>query len=325
MRSLKNILSFVAFSVIATVAVTYIASFGLSSGPPDDRIKLSMAVPDVKGLVAGSSVLLRGVRVGEVTAVSASVQEANIDFYLEGDERIPVDSDVRLDNLSALGEAYVGFVPRSDQGPVLEDGQRIAAEEIKVPPSISQLATSVVRVLNQMEPEQLKRIVNEADIGIPDPRQVLPNLARASLLSRNMMAGMDGQGQAVLRDFQTLLENAGWVGPKLADTAEPLRGAGKNVADMFNGMMNFVVWDNPKNIKLFGQFLGRVQRLLDERGPDIKVISEALMPQFEGIGGALMNIDSAQMLSNALAGIPENGAITLRVAIPEGPPPPPAP
>ncbi|OMC34273.1 mammalian cell entry protein, partial [Mycolicibacterium fortuitum] len=317
MRSAKIVLSFAAFAVIITVAVTYIASFGLSSGPPDHRINLSMTVPDVKGLVVGSSVLLRGVPVGEVTAVSASVQDATIEFYLDGHERIPVDSDVRLDNLSALGETYLGFVPRTDQGPVLTDGQRIAAEQIIVPPSISQLATSVVRVLNQMEPEQLKRIVNEADIGLPDPGQVLPNLARASLLSRNMMAGMDGQGQAVLRDFQTLLENAGWVGPKLADSAQPLHEAGKNVSVMFTGMMNTTVWDNPNNMKLFGRFLDRIQRLLDERGPDIKVISEALMPQFEGIGGALMNIDSAQMLSNALAGIPENGAITLRVAIPQ--------
>lgn len=325
MRSLKTALSFGAFAVIVTVAVVYIASSGLRSGPPDDRINLSMTVPDVKGLVVGSSVLLRGVRIGEVTAVSASVPNATIDFYLDGNQRIPVHSNVRLDNLSALGEAYIGFVPDSDRGPMLLDGQRIAAERIVVPPSISQLATSVVRVLKQMDPGQLKAIVDEADIGLPNPQQVLPNLARASLLGRNMMAGMDGQGQAVLRDFQTLLENAGWVGPKLADSAEPLRGAGKNIADDFNSFMNFTVWDNPKNVKLFGQFLGRFQRFLDERGPDIKVISEALMPQFEGIGGALMNIDSAQILSNALAGIPENGAITLRVAIPEGSPPPPVP
>jgi len=47
------------------------------------------------------------------------------------------------------------------------------------------------------------------------------------------------------------------------------------------------------------------------------VISQALLPQFQGIGGALMNFDSAQILSNALSDIPEEGAITLHVTIPD--------
>jgi virulence factor Mce-like protein len=316
-RTAKNVLSFAAFAALIAIAVAYIASFGLRMDPPNRHLNLSMAVPDVKGLVVGSSVLLRGVRIGEVTGVSSSVKDATIDFYVGADQRIPVDSDVRLDNLSALGEAYVGFLPRTDQGPVLTDGQRIAAANTTVPPSISQLATSVVRVLNQMDPEQLKRIVNEADAGLPNPGQVLPNLARASLLARNMVAGMDGKGQEVLDNFQTLLQNADWVGPKLADLSGPLREAGANASFMFNGMMNLTVWDNPKNIKLFGDFLGRIQRFLDDRGPDIKVITQAMLPQFDGISGALMNVDTAQILSNALSGIPEEGAITLRVTIPD--------
>lgn len=41
------------------------------------------------------------------------------------------------------------------------------------------------------------------------------------------------------------------------------------------------------------------------------------MPQVSGIAGALMNLDTAAILSNALAGTPESGAITLHVAIPD--------
>ncbi|NGX10025.1 MlaD family protein [Mycobacteroides franklinii] len=317
MRTAKNVLSFGAFAAIIVVAAVYIGSFGLHAGPPERRINLSMAVPDVKGLVVGSSVLLRGVPIGKVTGVSASLSDANIRFYVDADQRVPVDSDVRLDNLSALGETYIGFLPRTDQGPMLTDGQHIAAESVIVPPSISQLATTVVRVLNQMDPGQLKRILNEADAGLPNPGQVLPNLSRASLLSRNMVAGMHGKGREVLDNFQVLLQNAGWVGPKLAATDQPLRDAGPNISHIFMGMMNTIAWDNPKNIKLFGNFLVRIQNFLDTRGPDIKVITQALLPQFQGIGGALMNFDTAQILSNALSGIPEEGAITLHVRIPD--------
>jgi phospholipid/cholesterol/gamma-HCH transport system substrate-binding protein len=317
MRAAKNIASFAAFAMIVICAAVYIGSFGIRMGSPAHRINLSMAVPDVKGLVVGSSVLLRGVAIGKVTGVSSSVSDATIDFYIDGDQRIPVNSDVRLDNLSALGEAYVGFIPRTNQGPVLTDGQRIAAQSITVPPSISQLATSVVRVLNQLDPGQLERIVDEADVALPAPGEVLPNLSRASLLARNMVVGMHGKGQEVLDNLQTLLRNAGWVGPTLAELGPSVRATGDSASRVFTGMMNTVAWDNPKNIVLFQQFLARIQSFLDTRAPDLKVIAQALLPQFQGIGGALMNFDSAQILSNALSDIPKEGAVTLHVTIPD--------
>ncbi|GAA2397365.1 MlaD family protein [Mycolicibacterium llatzerense] len=317
MRRIKNIASFAAFAAIIAVAAVYIGSFGLRMGPPEHRINLTMAVPDIKGLVVGSSVLLRGAAIGKVTGISTNETEATIKFYVNGDQRIPVDSDVRLDNLSALGEAYIGFLPNADGGPTLAEGQHIDARTVTVPPSISQLATTVVRILNQMDPDQLKRVVNEADAGLPDPGQVLPNLQRASLLTRNMVGGMNGKGQDVLRNFQTLLENAGWVGPKLAAIGPPVESSGVNIGRVYRGMMNTVGWNNPQNMVLFQKFLARIQNLLDTRGGDIKVITQALLPQFQGIGGALMNFDTAQILSNALSDIPEEGAITLHVTIPD--------
>ena len=317
MRVAKNILSFAMFAMIIAVALTYIGSFGIRLGLPKNRINLTMDIPDSEGVVVGSSVLLRGVAIGKVTGVSTSVSNATIDFYLDPGQRVPVDSDVRLDNFSALGEAYVGFRPRSDDGPVLTDGQRIAAQAVTVPPSISQLAATVVRILNQMDPVQLKRILNEADASLPDPGRVLPNLSRASLLTRNMMMSMDGKGQELLGNLQNLLRNADWVGPTLAEIGPPLRAVGDGISGAFTAMMNVVAWNNPHNVQLFQKFLARLQNFLDTRAPDLKVIGNALLPQFQGIGGALMNFDTAQILSNALSGIPEDGAITLRVSMPD--------
>lgn len=317
MRTVRNIASFVAFGVIIGIAAVYIGSFGLRMGLPENRINLSMEVPDIKGLAVGSSVLVRGVAVGEVTGISSSVDRANIEFYIAGDQPVPVESDVRLENLSALGETYIGFFPRTAEGPMLSDGQHLEAERITVPASISELATSVVAVLNQMDPDELKRIVDEADAGLPDSQVVLPNLERASRLTRNMVAGLDGKGQEVLVNFQSLLENAGWVGPALAEATPYVHPVGIGIQGTFQGMMNIVAWQNPRNIELFQKYLDRIQDFLDTRAPDLQVIGNSLLPQFQGIGGALMNFDTAQILSNALKGIPEEGAITLRVTIPD--------
>lgn len=321
MRAVKNLLSFGAFGLIIVLSLVYISSFGLQATPPDNRASYSMDVPDIKGLVVGSSVLLRGVRVGEVTDIRSRLDDATINFYVKGDHKIPVDTDVRLENLSALGEAFVGLAPRTVDGPVLQDGQHIVAEAVTVPPSISELATSVVRVLNQSDPEQLKRIVAEADTGLPDPQQVLPNLARTSELLRSTVEGMQGQGRQTLANFQTLLRNADWVGPVLADLGPMVGDTGRNAGNIFASFLTTVAWNNPSNMEEFGNFLARIQKFLDDRAPDVKVLTEALLPHFTGIGGSLMNFDSGRILDNMLKNIPADGAIELHVTIPEAPKP----
>ena len=314
---LRNILSFGAFGAIIALSVGYIASFEIYLGPPEKVITLSMDVPDVKGLVAGSRVLLRGVPVGRVTYVDASLNAAKIDFYIDGDQRIPLDTVIRLDNLSALGETYIGLIPRVTEGPMLQDGQHIATEAVTIPPSIAQTATSVVRVLNQLDPGQLERTLREVDAAMPDPQLVLPNLARASLLLRNMAMGLNGSGATTLENFQTLLRNADWVGPNLADMARPVAASGDGLSGTYRAMMNTIGWNNPENIALFGTFVGRIQNFLDSRGPDVKVLAQALTPQFTGIAGALLNFDTGRLLTSALAGVPADGAITLRVTVPD--------
>lgn len=316
---MRDGLSFAAFGLLIAFAIGYIGNLGVSVGPPSERTNLSMQVPDINGLVVGSNVLLRGVAVGQVSAITASIDGATVDFYVDDRFRIPVDSDVRLDNLSALGETYIGLLPNDDDGPFLQDGQRIAAEAITQPPSISELATSVVRVLNQLDPASLERIVNEADIALPDPNSVLPNLAHASTVLRNRAVNMDGRGEALLANFQTLLRNADWVGPALADIGKSLPRSAESFQDIFvNIKAGLIANGSPEAMVNFRLYLTRIQQLLDDRGPDLKVLFEALLPHFQGIAGALMNFDTGQILTNILETVPQDGEITLHVTVPGG-------
>ncbi len=173
----KDVISYLVFAIIIAVVLFYFGSLGgLRVQPPSNRTNLSMDVPDVNGLVVDSNVLLRGVPVGKVTKTKTSLNSASITFYVESPYQIPVDTEVQLQNLSALGESYIELVPRSDGGQMLKDNQHISTESVIQPPSISELATSVVRVLHQMNPEALARIIAESDAALPDPVTVLPQL-----------------------------------------------------------------------------------------------------------------------------------------------------
>ena len=313
---LRDVVTFLAFGAMIAIAVGYIASLGVRISPPAQRANVSMTVADINSLVVGSNVLLRGVPVGKVTTIEAAVDGATVGFYIDGHYHVPVDSDVRLENLSALGETYIGLVPKTQDGPMLRDGQRIATQRVIAPASISELTTSTVRVLNQLDPDALKRIINETDTALPDPTTTLPNLSRASKLLRNVAADMHGRGRELLDNFQTLLQNAGWLGPLLADLTPSLPPIGMHTDNIVAGPQVFISQGTPQLIWNLNKYLDRIQKFLDDNGGDFKVLGEAFLPQLKGIAGALMNFDTGQILAHVLESVPADGAITLHVTIP---------
>jgi phospholipid/cholesterol/gamma-HCH transport system substrate-binding protein len=309
----RDVISFAAFAAIIVFVLGYFATLGIRVKPPSDRTNLSMEVTDINGLEVGSNVLLRGVPIGKVTKTGTTIQAATIDFYIEGRYRIPLDSQVRLENLSALGESYISLTPHSAGGPMLQDGQRIAAKAITAPPSISELTTSVVRVLNQLNPPALKRIVAEANAALPDPVAVLPNISRASTLLRNTIADFHGSGRAVLDNVQTLLKHAEYVAPVLTGLTPRVTELGVWVQDIDKEAVNFVYGDGVSNVANLNKLVRRIQLFLDDRGPDLKVLGEAFQPKLNAIAAALSNFDTGQILDHVLEAVPPDGIMTLRV------------
>jgi len=310
---LRDVVSFLAFAAIMVFVLGYFGSLGLRVAPPSHRTNLSMDVPDVNGLVVDSNVLLRGAPVGKVSGMRTSLQASTIDFYVDGQYRIPDDTEVRLENLSALGESYIEFVPRSDAGQTFQDGQRISTKSVTQQPSVSELTTSVVRVLNQLDPDAVKRIIGEADAALPDPNAVLPNLSNASIQLNNMVNGMNGQGHQLLTNFQTLLRNAEWVNPALTSMAPQIQRLGVGLQDLFKLFSVFYEHDNPNSIMNLNNLVARIQGLVDDRGGDLKVLGEAFQPKLNAIAAVLMNFDSGQILDHFLQQVPADGTITLRV------------
>lgn len=309
----RDMLSFAAFGVLIAVAVSYISALGIRVGLPSDRTDLSIQVADISGLEVGSKVLLRGVQVGRISGITSAVDAATIDFYIGDRFEIPVDTAVTLENLSALGESYLNMVPRTEGGPMLRTGHRIAPESVIQPASVSELATSVVRVLNQLDPPALDRIIGEADAALPPPSSVLPNLSRTSKLLRNTAADMHGRGRDLLDNFQTLLANADWVGPLVGDLSGQLYGYNPHLRDLFATFPPLIETGHPEPMYKFDAFLGRIQGLLDTSGVDFKVIGDRFKPHIVAVAGSMLNFDTAQIFANMLATVPEDGAVKLHV------------
>lgn len=323
---LKATAVFGVFAVMIAAFVVYVAHLGVRVAPPADRTNLAMDVADVNSLVVGSNVLLRGVAVGKVDRIETSISHATIHFFIDNKFKVPQNSIVRLENLSALGESYLELEPKASGGPAFQNGQRVPAESIVAPRSISDLGASVVRTLNQLDPGRLHNVVNQADAALPDPYTVLPNLERAGKVLNNTTAGLNGRGRQALDNLQSLLENAGFVGQMLSEPAPALKiMGGKLIPGAWEvGADNALHSNMPQSVYVFGKFMQRIQQFLDDRGADLRVLTEPLTPNVQAIASALGNIDSSQILTNLLAAVPPDGAIELHVALPQArqsPPP----
>jgi hypothetical protein len=89
-----------------------------------------------------------------------------------------------------------------------------------------------------------------------------------------------------------------------------VREIGKGIQDFFKHIPTAFV---PGNISNLNKLVARIQKLLDDRGGDLKVLGEAFQPKLNAIAASLMNFDTGQLLDDLLQAVPADGTITLRV------------
>jgi phospholipid/cholesterol/gamma-HCH transport system substrate-binding protein len=120
----------------------------------------------------------------------------------------------------------------------------------------------------------------------------------------------------LLDNFQVLLQNAGFVGPALAGIAPGIRDLAPPLRVVWSDAITVGCLLMPEGVLDFSGLLTRIQKLLDDRGPDLRILGEATSANVKSIASALRNFDSSQILANLLATVPESGAIDLHVAVP---------
>ncbi|WP_436699380.1 MCE family protein [Nocardioides sp. BYT-33-1] len=108
--------------VVATVVVVGLVLLGVRAlaGEPTYHVRLRHAA----GLEPGDDVRMAGLRIGEVTAVTADRDQVDVRFSLTGapDELgVTEDSSVQVKLLSILGQRFLSLAP-GQEGPLRADG-----------------------------------------------------------------------------------------------------------------------------------------------------------------------------------------------------------
>ncbi|MEU8897587.1 MlaD family protein [Nocardia sp. NPDC048505] len=315
---LRATTSLVAIAAVLVLGVAYMAIGVLHLDPRRAFLTAELRLPNSGGLARNSPVLLSGVQVGRTESVDKRPDGVLVRLRIDDRYRIPLSSDVRIEQLSALGEPYIAFAPRSGTGPFLADGQRIAAERVRTPTTITTLSARVVDLLRQLRPETIARLVTTFNHALSGTDTAMQTLQRSTDLLAAALLSRTASMRQLFGDVQALGGDLDWFGPALTD-AGPKFGA-------FGVTLNRIVESGAalsESRPVPGYFTGdglvpflqHLTALLEKIGPEIAPLGPMLEPIVRDAVRRTPALDISALIEQALRGTSEDGTLRLRVGV----------
>ena len=254
----KLILSLLGVLAIFVVCLAYlfasVLDAPLTHRPPTVVVDLEAT----GGLYTGSAVTYRGVTVGKVTDISLTSDGVEAEVKLTSDLKIPTDTLAVVRSLSPVGEQYLDFQPNTDQGPFLENGAHIPAAATDIPRTLASSVININRLLNQIDPDNLHRVLVALAAGLNGTGDDLGRLV--------------DQGDAILADLQTY-----WP-----QTQSLLRN-GHTVLD--------ITTDNADTIQSMATSAKQFGEFLEQYDPELRKQIEAAPGQIKTLGELLDDVE----------------------------------
>lgn len=310
--------SVLAMVVLAALSLTYMITLGLPVSAVKQTKSATMTVPDTNGILTGSRVLLRGVAIGFVTDIEPTASGIAVDWNYDDRYRIPSDSNVRVDNLSALGEAYVSILPETADGPYLDDSAAIDTDRITVPTPFTELSARLTELLKQVDPEQVQRISDTLDAGLPDGVHVIDDLNRAGSLLAQQFTEQSDNMITLMQAIQPLIMRTDGVPEALAATSPQMEGFGVGFQDLLQSIPDAMATGGPL---LEGTrdgaspFFRELQKFLDATAVDLEVIGVNLLPAAQSASASMRTVDLGRLLGNILSEDNPEGALTVHIPV----------
>ena len=213
-------LGLLAAIVIAGLYYTWfdVLQYRMGTQPYD----LTVAMPRAGGLYPGGFVTYRGVDIGRISALDLTAGGVQARLAINPGVRIPGDSAVSIHDLSALGEEYLDFVPRSDRPPYLSSHSRISVASGAEPVQVSQLLSDASRFSNSIDTYQVSTLLTTATQALSRSGPALQQVLTAS---RGIFADLQQVQPQTVADIvggQTLLRTGQATNPDIRSYAGQL-------------------------------------------------------------------------------------------------------
>jgi phospholipid/cholesterol/gamma-HCH transport system substrate-binding protein len=167
----------VIFVVASLLAISYMAVryVGVLRMLGQSGYDVQVELADSGGIFTNAEVDYRGVPVGRVGSMKLTATGIQVTLKIDSSRDIPSDVEAVVANRSVIGEQYVDLQPKTNSGPYLKDGSRIAQSATRLPPPLSTLLLSSNQFLQSIPIHSLQTTVNELYLA---NQNLGPNLQR---------------------------------------------------------------------------------------------------------------------------------------------------
>ncbi|MFF0545030.1 MlaD family protein [Nocardia thailandica] len=316
--NLRAAVSLSAILAVLVAGVTYMCVGVLDMDPRRHYTTIDLHLRASGGLAPQAPVLLNGVPVGHVAEVRTRPGGVLVRLAVDDRHRIPAAGTVRIEQLSALGEPYIGFEPDTEGGPYLGDGQVVPAEAVHEPTTVTELSTRLVSLLDGVRPEVVAGLVETFDRALAGTGATVQTLQRSTtLLAATLLSRTDVLRQ-LFADMQYLGADIDWMGPSLAAAGTLFGEFGITLSDIVQSG-SALVESRPTEQYFTGAgvlpFLTEVDALLAKIGPDVALLGPALQPVVTDAVTRAPGIDLGALLDQAVHGFGEDGSVRLRISV----------
>jgi phospholipid/cholesterol/gamma-HCH transport system substrate-binding protein len=156
------------FLVLTLLGTTYVGAkyARLDRALFDTQYEVTAHFVESGGIFAGAEVSYRGVKIGQVRALTLTDDGVDVVMAIENDApEIPAATMAMVGNRSAVGEQYVELQPLESVGPFLEDGSEIPLERTGVPISSTKWLLGTDKLVNSVDRDNLRTVITELGEG----------------------------------------------------------------------------------------------------------------------------------------------------------------
>lgn len=228
------------------------------------RMTVTLNLPRGGGLYHFSNVTYRGIQIGKVTALAATVEGARATLSLDNAARIPADLQAEVHSMSAIGEQYVDLVPRRSEGPYLHDGSVIAAANATVPPQVGPMLNQLSALIKSVPAERVSGLLDESFKAFDGAGYDLGSLFDSTSKLANDFKHVAPQSRSLIDRSAPLLDGQ-------ATSTASIQTWTRSLA----GITDQVVTDDPKLRALLRDgpgFADEVSRLLTQVRPTLPLL-----------------------------------------------------
>ncbi|MGX9294995.1 MlaD family protein [Tsukamurella paurometabola] len=310
--------SLLTFALVLVLGTAYIAFSVLQWRPLADYRSVTMKLDDANQLVPDSSVLLRGVKVGNIQSIDRENGKVVVKFRYDGKYKIPANTGLRIEQLSAVGEPYIDFRPDSLDGPFLADGATIDTAKIKEPLSLPEIFKLISGLTSNINSTDLGGITETLADATSNTQASLPNISQAGdLLARTLTARMP-EIRRMMENTQNYQSDMNWLPGALADFGPATRTFVVKNVDLLKALDTLMKGSgSPEALtKSVNPGLMRIAPNTSKLLANLGTINEPLVPVVQALTDVMPQIDVAALLSQALNTVGSDGAANLTVVIP---------